>query len=125
MLDEITKAESNQGAQAPKEEDDGETKEDPKEASKPSKPKQTEHFKDADEAMDSFGKRLAEHQLALANGGSTEEEEKPKEVKKEKKVETKKTESNSDFDEDEVKAINKIKMGDEDKPKSFKEYQME
>jgi len=124
LLDEITKAESNQGAQAPKEEDDGETKEDPKEASKPRIAKKTEHFKDADEAMDSFGKRLAEHQLELANGGPTEEVEKPKEVKKEKKVETKKKED-SDFDEDEIKAINKIKMGNEDKPKSFKEYQME
>ena len=61
MLDEITKAESNQGAQAPKEEDEGETKEDPKEVSKPKKVKPAEHFKDADEAMDSFGKRLAEH----------------------------------------------------------------
>jgi hypothetical protein len=75
--------------------------------------------------MDSFGKRLAEHQLALANGGPIEEEEKPKEVKKEKKVEKCLTEGNSDFDEDEMKAINKIKMGSEDKPKSFKEYQME
>lgn len=79
--------------------------------------------------MDSFGKRLAEHQLALANGGTVEEEnEKPKEVKKEqKKVEIKKTEANADFDEDEMKAINKINMGGEDgsKPKSFKEYQME
>lgn len=74
--------------------------------------------------MDSFGKRLAEHQLELANGGPIEEE-KPKEVKKEKKVEVKKAEGNSDFDEDEMKAINKIKMGGEDKPKSFKEYQME
>lgn len=129
MLDEISKAESNQNAHAPKEDDEGETKEDSKEESKPKKPKPTEHFKDADEAMDSFGKRLAEHQLAMANGENIDVEEKPKEkeVKKEKKVETKKTEANADFDEDEMKAINKIKMGGEDgsKPKSFKEYQME
>jgi hypothetical protein len=73
--------------------------------------------------MDSFGKRLAEHQLEL-NGGGPAEEEKPKEVKKvEKKKETKKVD-NQGFDEDEMKAINKISMNDE-KPKSFKEYQME
>lgn len=39
MLDEISKAENNQGAQAPKEEDEGETKEDTTEVSKPKKPK--------------------------------------------------------------------------------------
>lgn len=33
----------------------------------------------------------------------------------------KKPEKNADFDDDELKAIDKIKMGDE-KPKSFKEY---
>lgn len=71
--------------------------------------------------MDSFGKRLAEHQLELSGGGPAEEEPKP-EKKVEKKKETKKVDS--DFDEDEMKAINKISMGDE-KPKSFKEYQME
>lgn len=65
--------------------------------------------------MDSFGKRLAEHQLAMANGESMDVKEKPKEVKKEKKVETiKKVEGNADFDEDEMKAINKINMGMED-----------
>jgi hypothetical protein len=43
--------------------------------------------------MDSFGKRLAEHQLEL-NGGGPAEEEKPKEVKKvEKKKETKKVDN--------------------------------
>lgn len=76
--------------------------------------------------MDSFGKRLAEHQLALANGEPVDVEEKPKEVKKEKKAEIKKSEGNTDFDEDEMKAINKIKMGGEgENTKSFKEYQME
>ena len=126
MLDEISKAESNQNAHAPKEEDEGETKDDSKEESKPKKSKPAQHFKDADEAMDSFGKRLAEHQLALANGEPVDVEEKPKEVKKEKKAEIKKSEGNTDFDEDEMKAINKIKMGGEgEKTKSFKEYQME
>jgi len=41
--------------------------------------------------------------------------------KKEAKKVAKKPEKNADFDDDELKAIDKIKMGDE-KPKSFKEY---
>ena len=118
MLDEISKAESNQGTKAPK---DGEEDVDDKKEEDQKKPKKEEHFKDADEALDSFGKRLAEHQLQMTGGASPDEEEKPKPKKKEAKKTEKKSEKNADFDDDELKAIDKIKMGDE-KPKSFKEY---
>jgi len=57
----------------------------------------------------------------MTSGASPDEEEKPKPKKKEAKKTEKKSEKNADFDDDELKAIDKIKMGDE-KPKSFKEY---
>jgi hypothetical protein len=44
--------------------------------------------------MDSFGKRLAEHQLELNGGGPAEEEEPKPEKKEVKKTETKKVDQN-------------------------------